>query len=122
MKKVNLKHRKRQSGKTYKLIGKMLKYLSKGNDPVYITANKHNANIVNNRISELSSFNLLESVAQVKEWTSTVNLLTKVIILDDFEFYPKSSLKNIIKYAKQNKIKVVGYSSIKKQDKKCLEL
>jgi len=122
MKKVNLKHKRRQSGKTYKLIGKMMKHISKDNNPVYITVNNSNADIVAKRISELLPMDLSSSIAPIKAWDEAVNLLTKVIILDDFEFYSKSSLKAIMKYAKNNKIKVIGYSTTREQDKKCLEL
>ena len=113
MKKIKLKIKPRQSGKTYKLVGKFLGYLSKGKHPIYLSCNTNTSKDIKTRLDCLTCCDYSKYTASIINWKDTINLFTDVIILDDYEQYKKKDLNEILQYAKDHNIKVIGYSSKK---------
>jgi len=109
---IKLKTRKRQSGKTHKLLGKMFHHETQGNNPIFISYNNHASRSALKRFNQIVSFVISDTdFVTHKEWFNSVNPKTKTILLDDYEYYNEKVLKDILKYAKRNNVKVIGYSS-----------
>jgi len=115
---IKLRTKKRQSGKTYKLLGKMFHYLTNSKSPVFISHNAKSSESALKRFNKISEGVNGESFfVTYKDWYVVVNPITQNIILDDYEYFDKKILKEILKYAKRNNIGVLGYSS-KESDRK----
>ena len=110
MKQFNLKFKDRQTGKTYKIIDKLWKHIRKGDNPILFVINGQLVKDTIQRINTCSMGNHIEDkVFAYWEWDDKISVSNKVILLDDFDF--STETKRIIKYAKKNNIKIIGYST-----------
>lgn len=112
--KSKLKIRNRQSGKTYKPIGKMFKQHSKNNQTVMLVTSNNAAKSIGHRIVVGNGIVLSEKIHNYKDWKLVLtNKKIDTLLLDEFDYFKKKDLKAILKFADKNSIKVIGYSSKK---------
>lgn len=111
--KNNLKLKDRQSGKSRKALLKMHRSLLKGKNPVMFV---HQATYITiaNRADYLP---VKRRIYTSSDWKMVLlsDPSIKLIVLDDYIQFPNDDFKEIKKFAKRNKIKIIGWSSPKGQ-------
>jgi len=110
MAKQTFKIQKRQSGKTYKLIGKFLKYQSEGKHPLLFSYN--NAKVESIKDVLRHYINDVSTVYSRASWKSSITLLTDVILIDDFLQWSKEDLEEIRMISRKQNIKIYALSSM----------
>ena len=107
--KNNLKLKDRQSGKSRKALVKLHKALLKGKNPVMFVHHATYETIIN-KVDYLPAE---RRVYKSSDWKLVLlsDPTIKLIVLDDYIQFPNDNFKEIKKFAKRNKIKIVGWSS-----------
>ena len=109
--KNKLKLKDRQSGKTQKALVKLHKALLKGKNPIMFVHPATYQSTVNRQEYLPAKRRLYKS----SDWKMVLlsDPSIKLIVLDDYIQFPNNDFKEIKKFAKRNKIKIIGWSSPK---------
>ncbi len=107
---VKLKYQKRQTGKTYKLIGKALKYDCSHRKVLYITTPISYDNVV-----ERLRYHKIGHTIDIQHWDSlglNENLVNyDLVLLDEFDFIDSARLNVITQALAERGIKTYGLST-----------